>query len=152
MHPQPIGGDRFRVSRLLSMNRRRLLLATLVVAAGTTAASVLVLDRVSGHENGTSRVHPRVTINAPPSTPAWLLRLASLRARQVTRSAPTTGVITRTRRAYEVRLRGDFTWLACGPCTRRGPLPVAIRHEIFLRVDPELRRVVMTSGPPSLLR
>jgi hypothetical protein len=135
------------------MGRRRLLLATFMVAGGIAAAFVLMLDRVSGHESATDRpTHPSVTINAPPTTPAWLLRLASQKAREVTKSAPTTGVIKRTRGAYEVRLRGDFTWLACGPCTRRGSLPVAIRHSIFFRVDPELRRVVITSGPPSLLR
>jgi hypothetical protein len=135
------------------MDRRRVLLATLVVAVGITAALVLVLSRVGGHDSVTGRAkHPTVTLKAPATTPKWLVRFASRKAREVTKSAPTTGVIEKRRLAYEVRLRGDFTWLACDPCARRGPLPVAISDSIIFRVDPELRRIVLTSGPPSLMR
>lgn len=135
------------------MGGKRLLLATLIVAGGITATIVLALGRVGGHERVTARRgHPNLTINAPATTPAWLVRLASQKAREVTKSAPTTVVIERRRLTYEVRLRGDFTWLACDPCARRGPLPVAIQDSIFLRVDPESRRVVMDSGPASLMR
>ena len=127
------------------------MLATLLVAGGITAALVLALSRVDGHESATGRAkHPSVTIKAPPTTPAWLVRFVSREAREVTKSAPTTGVIERRRLAYEVRLHGDFTWLACDPCAKRGPLPVAIEDSIIFRVDPELRRVVLTSGPRSL--
>jgi hypothetical protein len=129
------------------------LLTTLVVAGGITAALVFVLGRVEGHKSATGRAtHPHVTIRAQATTPTWLVRFASRKAREVTRSAPTTGVIEKRRLAYEVVLHGDFTWLACDPCAERGPLPVTIRDSIVLRVDPELRRVVMTSGPPSLMR
>jgi hypothetical protein len=128
------------------------LLATLVVAGAITAALVL-LSRVGGHESATSSAkHPSVTIKAPAATPTWLVRFASRKAREVTKSAPTTGVIEKRRLAYEVELQGDFTWLACDPCPKRGPLPVIIRDSIFFRVDPELRRVVLASGPRSLMR
>jgi hypothetical protein len=111
------------------------------------------LSRVGGHESAIGRSnHPSVSINAPDTTPAWLLSLASRKTRQVTKSAPTTGVITKRRLTYEVRLHGDFTWLARDPCARRGPLPVAIQHSIVFRVDPASRRVVMASGPASLFR
>jgi hypothetical protein len=112
-----------------------------------------VLTRAGGHESTTNRrTQPSVTISAPATTPTWLLKLASQKARALTKSAPTTGVIERRRLAYEVRLLGDFTWLDCDPCAKRGPLPVAIRDSIVFRVDPELRRVVMASGPPSLMQ
>jgi hypothetical protein len=126
--------------------------AALLVGVGA-AALTLALSRVGGHESAIGRSnHPSVSINAPDTTPAWLLSLASRKARQVTKSAPTTGVITKRRLTYEVRLHGDFTWLACDPCARRGPLPVAIQHSIVFRVDPASRRVVMASGPASLFR
>jgi hypothetical protein len=127
-------------------------LAALLVA-GAAAALTIALTWGGGQESTTDRSsHPSVTINAPSSTPAWLLSLASRKAREVTRSAPTTGVIEKRQLTYEVRLHGDFTWLACDPCARSGPLPVAIQDSIVFRVDPARRRVVMASGPPSLLR
>jgi hypothetical protein len=127
-------------------------LAALLVA-GVAAALTLALGRVGGHESATGRSnHPSVTINAPDTTPAWLMSLASRKAREVTKSAPTTGVIEKRQLTYEVRLHGDFTWLACDPCARSGPLPVAIQDSILFRVDPARRRLVIASGPPSLLR
>lgn len=133
------------------MERRRLALAALLVAGGA-AALTLALSRVGSHERANGRSNaPSVTINAPRATPAWLVSLASRKAQEVTKSALTTGVITKRRLTNEVRLDGDFTWLACDPCARSGPLPVAIQDSIVFRVDPASRRVVMASGPPSLL-
>lgn len=135
------------------MNRRRLALAALLLVAGATAALAVALSHVGGHKSvARSSRHPSVTISGPATTPAWLLSLASRKARQVTQSAPTAAVITKQRLTYEVRLHGDFTWLACDPCARRGPLPVAIQDTIVFRVDPASRRVVMASGPASLFR
>ena len=128
------------------------MLAALLVAGGA-AALTLGLSRGGSLESATGRSNrPSVTINASTTTPGWLLSLASRKAREVTNSAPTTGVIEKRRLTYEVRLHGDFTWLACNPCARKGPLPVAIQDSIVFRVDPAHRRVVMASGPPSLLR
>lgn len=126
------------------------MLAALTVVGGITAALVVVLSRVGERQSPSGLEPPRVTIDAPATTPTWLLRLASIKAREVTNSAPTTGVIEKHRLAYEVELHGDFTWLACDPCAKRGPLPVTIRDSIFFRVDPEFRRVVLTNGPRSL--
>lgn len=134
------------------MNRRRVVLAALLVV-GAAAALMLAINRGGGHESATERTNrPSITITAPPTTPAWLLALASRKAHEVTRTAPTTGVIEKRRLTYEVRLHGDFTWLACDPCAKRGPLPVAIQHSIVFRVDSAHRDVVMGSGPPSLFR
>jgi len=131
--------------------RRRLLLAALLVAGGA-ATLALGLSRVGSQDSATQPRRLSVTIDAPPTTPPWLLRLASRKAREITRSAPTTGVIKKRGSMYEVRLHGDFTWLACGPCTKSGPLPVHIEYSAVFLVDPARRRVVMASGPPSLLR
>ena len=132
--------------------RGRLLLAALLVAGGA-ATLALGLSRVGGNESATQPKRLSVTINAPATTPPWLLRLASRKARAITKSAPTTGVIEKRGSMYEVRLDGDFTWLACGPCTKSGPLHVQIDYSAVFRVDPASRRVVMVaSGPPSLLR
>jgi hypothetical protein len=134
------------------VSRRRVALAAVLVA-GAAATLTLAINRGGGHKSATEHSnHLSVTINAPPTTPAWLLDLASRKAHEVTKSGPTTGVIEKRRLAYEVRLHGDFTWLACDPCARRGPLPVAIQDFIVFRVDPASRRVVMGSGPPSLFR
>jgi len=134
------------------VDRRRLALAALLVAGGAVALT-FALSRGGSHERATGRSNaPSVTIKAPGKTPAWLVSLASRKAHEVTKSAPTTGVITKRRLAYEVRLDGNFTWLACDPCARSGPLPVAIQDSIVFRIDPASRRVVMASGPPSLLR
>ena len=113
---------------------------------------MLGLSRVGGNDSATQPQRLSVTINAPATTPPWLLRLASRKAREITKSAPTTGVIEKRGSLYEVRLDGDFTWLACGPCTKSGPLLVQIDYSAVFRVDPASRRVVMASGPPSLLR
>jgi len=127
-------------------------LAALLVAGGTGVLTV-ALSHIGGHESAARNPrHPSVTINAAATTPAWLLSLATQKARQVTKSAPTTGVIEKRRLTYEVRLHGNFTWLACDPCARSGPLPVAIQDSIVFRVDPASRRVVMASGPTSLFR
>jgi hypothetical protein len=134
------------------VSRRRVALAAVLVA-GAAAALTLALSNGGGRKNANkppNRVS--VSIKAPATTPAWLLTLASRKAHAVTKSATTTGVIEKRRLTYEVRLHGDFTWLACDPCARRGPLPVAIQHSIVFRVDPASRRVVMGSGPPSLFR
>ena len=129
------------------------MLATLVVAAGMTGSLVLVLSRVGGHESVAGRAkQPSIAIKAPVATPTRLVRFASRKAREITKSAPATGVIEKRRLAYEVRLHGDFTWLACDPCAGGGPLPVTISDSIVFRIDPESRRIVMASGPPSLLR
>jgi hypothetical protein len=134
------------------VSRRRIALAAILVA-GAVAALTLALNHGDGHKSVTKHSERlSVSINAPSTTPAWLVALASRKAHQVTKSAPTTGVIEKQRLTYEVRLQGDFTWLACDPCAKRGPLPVAIQHFIVFRVDPASRRVVSGSGPPSLFR
>jgi hypothetical protein len=128
------------------------LVATLVATGGVTAALVFALSRVGGDESDTRHAeHPSASIEAPAATPSWLVRLAARKARELTNSAPTRVVIEKRRLTYEVRLYGDFTWLVCDPCPQRGPLPVAIRDSISFRVDPELRRIVMASGPRSLM-
>jgi hypothetical protein len=134
------------------MHRRGVFLAALLVAGGA-AALTLTVSRVGGHESATRpSKEPSVTINALATTPEWMLTLASRKARELTKSAPTTGRIEKRRLTYEVRLHGEFTWLACDPCPRNGPLPVAIQDSVLFRVDPASRRVVMASGPSSLLR
>lgn len=132
---------------------KRVFLAALLLTGALTGAVVFGLGRGSGHERAAVK-RPRltVTLHAPPNTPAWLLRLAARKARAVTESAPMSGVIRKRRLTYEVQLRGDFTWLACAPCPKQGPLPVAIRDSIVFDVDPEHRRLVMTSGPAFLMR
>lgn len=128
------------------------MLAVLLVA-GTAGTLTIALSHLGGRESATGRRNPpSITITAPATTPGWLRTLARRKARELTKSAPTTGVIERRRLAYEVRLHGKFTWLACDPCASKGPLPVAIEHSVVFRVDPESRRIVMASGPPSLLR
>ena len=118
------------------MDRRRIALAALVVAGGAVALT-FALSRVGSHERATGRSNaPTVTIKAPRTTPAWMVSIASRKAREVTKSAPTTGVITKRRLTYEVLLHGDFTWLACDPCARSGPLPVAIQDSIVFRGRP----------------
>jgi hypothetical protein len=142
---------RFSALYACRVRRRRLLLAALLVAGGA-ATLALVVSRVGGNDSATQPKRLTVTINAPATTPPWLLRLVRRKAREITRTAPTTGVIEKRGSRYEVRLDGDFTWLACGACTESGPLPVHIEYSAVFQVDPALRRVVMAKGPPSLLR
>jgi hypothetical protein len=92
--------------------------------AGAAAALTLALSSGGGRKSATKHSNRvSVTIKAPPTTPAWLLSLASRKAHEVTKSAPTTGLIEKRRLTYEVGFTGTSRGSPAIPAPEEGHCP-----------------------------